>query len=406
MKINLIRLSNSLDPKAPYLKDSENFINDLNNELFDYDIELVNNEKDTQFSIVFIETGGAEQKFLKIYKDLKEPIVLLSDSKNNSLPACFEIKTFLEQKGLKHTILFGDEKDIAGTIEKLSKVITAKAKVKGSKLGVIGKPSDWLIASKVNYQEVYKKFGVKLIDISIDELKEEIDKHQMEKVRHLAVLKSKWKNEDVLNGALNMYSALKRIVKKYNLSGFTLRCFDLIESYKNTACLAFSLLNEEGIVATCEGDVPTLLTMHMVKLACGLPSFQANPSKIDLRNDEGIFSHCTLPLNMCKSYELLTHFESDLGIGVKGTLENKQVTILKIAPDLKNILFLQGNIIENTSFSNYCRTQIKIKFDEGESFELIRIPFGNHVVIVYGNIIGEVLPFLHLFNIISDDLEN
>ena len=75
MKINLIRYSNSLDPNATYLKDSNQFIEDINNELFDDDIELVADADDAIFSIVFIETGGSEQKFIQDVDKLEKPIV-------------------------------------------------------------------------------------------------------------------------------------------------------------------------------------------------------------------------------------------------------------------------------------------------------------------------------------------
>ena len=39
------------------------------------------------------------------------------------------------------------------------------------KLGVIGKPSDWLIASDVDYETAKKVFGVELIDIPIERVK-------------------------------------------------------------------------------------------------------------------------------------------------------------------------------------------------------------------------------------------
>ena len=94
MKINLVRLSNSLDPNATFKKEDDQFIEDLNNELFEEDIELVENDN-SLFSFVFIETGGSEQHFVKIEKDLPRPIIMLSTCKNNSLPACFEIKTYL-----------------------------------------------------------------------------------------------------------------------------------------------------------------------------------------------------------------------------------------------------------------------------------------------------------------------
>ena len=74
MKINLIRYANSMDPNAPYLKDSEQFLEDINNELFEDDLELVEGVEDPIYSIIFIETGGSEQKFIKDVDNLKLPI--------------------------------------------------------------------------------------------------------------------------------------------------------------------------------------------------------------------------------------------------------------------------------------------------------------------------------------------
>lgn len=396
MKINLIRLSNSLDPNASFKKDSDQFIEDINNELFDDDIELVENG-DTSFSIIFIETGGSEQKFIKEVDNLPRPIILLSNCKNNSLPACFEISTYCKSHDIKDIVLFGEERDIAMAIKRLSKVLSAKEHMQKTRLGVIGRPSDWLIASKVDYEEAKKKFGVTLIDITTEELKEEINKGVLKSVPHLKRLKELEKREDVLNGALEIYSGLKRIVEKYQLNGFTLRCFDLIGEYKNTACLAFALLNEEGILAACEGDVPSLLTMLLIKEGLDQPAFQANPSKIDLRNGEILFAHCTLPLNMCKKYELMTHFESGLGIGIRGTLENSEITVTKIGPNLKDFLCISGTIEENLTLPNYCRTQIKVKFENEELFEFLNTSFGNHILISYGNNADDLMGLFHFF---------
>ena len=38
-----------------------------------------------------------------------------------------------------------------------------------AKLGVIGKPSDWLIASDVDYKKVNELFDIELVDIDIKE---------------------------------------------------------------------------------------------------------------------------------------------------------------------------------------------------------------------------------------------
>ena len=397
MKINLIRYSNSLDPNATFLEDSNRFIEDINNELFEDDLELVEGVEDPIYSIVFIETGGSEQKFILDADKLKAPVILLSDCKNNSLPACFEIKTYLDNIKKDCALLFGDENQIANSIKHLSKVMLARYNIEHSTLGVIGKPSDWLIASQVNYQEVKNKFGATLIDISIEELKNEIDKGILNDIPRLEELENKGFDEDVLNGALKIYSGLKRIILKYNLKGFTLRCFDLIEEYKNTACLAYALLNEEGYLAACEGDVPSLLTMLLIKEGTNKPSFQANPSKIDLKESTMILAHCTLPFSMVSQYELMTHFESGLGIGVRGTMEKTHVTIVKIAPNLKDILCVGAEIKDNLTLSNYCRTQALIELGRDELFSFLKESFGNHVLVVYGDVLEDLLTLFNFF---------
>ena len=202
-------------------------------------------------------------------------------------------------------------------------------------------------------------------------------------------------SSEVIKGALEIYSGLKRIINKYNLQGFTLRCFDLLEEYKNTSCLAFALLNEEGIIASCEGDVPALLTMVLVKAVTNSSSFMANPSRIDLKDSNVLFAHCTVPLNMCKKYELMTHFESGLGIGIRGELDLGKVTICKIAPNLKDFLCVNGDIKENLTLNNYCRTQILVNMEREGLFDFIKEIFGNHVIISYGDNLDALITVFH-----------
>ena len=63
-------------------------------------------------------------------------------------------------------------------------------------------------------------------------------------------------DESELKLALRIYSALKALVVKYKLDGLTVRCFDLLSTIHSTSCIALALLNNEGIIAACEGDVP------------------------------------------------------------------------------------------------------------------------------------------------------
>ena len=110
-----------------------------------------------------------------------------------------------------------------------------------------------------------------------------------------------------------------------------------------------------------------------------------------------ILAHCTLPFSMVSQYELMTHFESGLGIGVRGTMEKTHVTIVKIAPNLKDILCVGAEIKDNLTLSNYCRTQALIELGRDELFSFLKESFGNHVLVVYGDVLEDLLTLFNFF---------
>ena len=129
------------------------------------------------FPLIFVKSGGAEEKFKQIFQQVKGPYLLLSRGLHNSLAASLEIASFLKQKKKRVEIIHGDSDYIARRIKELRKIFQVKNRLTSSKLGVIGKPSDWLIASEVDYKKVKDTLGISLIDIEMDELVKEIDQN-------------------------------------------------------------------------------------------------------------------------------------------------------------------------------------------------------------------------------------
>lgn len=402
MKVNLITLMSPLHAKKKELvKETKNFVDEMNTELLDEDIIIQENVKsDALIDAVFVASGGAEASFKRIYKNLSDPFVLFSSNKDNSLAACLEIKTFCQMNKKSCCFLGGGIEAVTTAMKHVCNVVFTHNKVIDTNLGVIGKPSDWLIASKVTKKEVYDNYKINLIDIKMDELYSLIDLHEIDRThRRYKELMSKYKDTDTLNTALYIYTAIKKLIEKYNLKGLTIRCFDLLKKYQNTACLALAMLNEEGVVCACEGDIPSLITMYLIYVMTGRPTFMANPSQINLQELTVTFAHCTVPLNLVDKYELLTHFESDQGIGVKGHLSEGFVSIIKISPKLGNgrDLLISGKILENLSLPGLCRTQIKVGLDENDMYSLIKENYGNHVIITYADIIPDFYPLLNFF---------
>ena len=189
-----------------------------------------------------------------------------------------------------------------------------------------------------------------------------------------------------MTGAERIYEALKDIIAEYQLQGFTLRCFDLLTSVRNTGCLALAKLNAEGYVAGCEGDVPAMLTMMIARSLFGISGFQANPSRINPETGEMLFAHCTIPLDMVERYEYDTHFESGIGVAIRGFMKEGPVTIFKVSADLSRHFIAEGHLVENQSKPDLCRTQQVIRLaDKHQTAYFLTNPIGNHHIILPGH---------------------
>lgn len=333
--------------------------------------------------VFFIRTGGSESWFLKEYEKYPEPYFILAQGERNSLAASLEIVSFLKRQGKRAFLLYGDERKIEEELLLYGKAYEAKEALSKRRYGVIGKPSDWLISSGVDYQKAKDLLGVSLVDVPIEEMYERIDKREsdpslLEKFSPMS------ERKEEVEASLYIHEAIKGVLKEKDLDGFTLRCFALLEEYQNTSCLSFALLNSEGKIAACEGDVPALLSMGILKELLDEPSFMANPARIDIAKKEGTYAHCTCPLSMLSSYALHSHFESNEGIGIKGEFFLKDVTMFKLDASLDRYVIKEGKIVSNLSEGNLCRSQIVVEFGEGID-DLISDPCGNHMLFVYGH---------------------
>lgn len=339
--------------------------------------------------IIYVRTGGTEGLFKERYfadgrLSIPEPVRLLTSGKSNSLAASMEILSFLRRNGLRGEILHGSPEYIAERILHPGQEISGDSLIasvhpgrilEGERLGVVGKPSDWLISSDVDFAKAKEVLGLELVDIPMEVF--------------LAIEKEQ--PATAINGSMRIYAALRSIIVKHGLDGLTLRCFDLLTAVHNTGCMGLALLNSEGFTATCEGDVPAMISMALARKVCGCPGFQANLSQIN--GDDLLFAHCTVPLSMTRSWVYDTHFESGIGVAVHGEIPEGPVTIFKLSPDLDRAFIFEGEIVANDYQQNLCRTQIHVNAP-GAAPYFLTSSIGNHHIIIPGHVAKDIGEFL------------
>lgn len=399
MKIGLYTLTSPLHDEATVNATSASFVSEIESALglgFEFHGSDFSSYGSDDLSLIYVRTGGTEGLFQEIYDRLDGPVLLLTSGKSNSLAASMEILSFLNQKGRTGEIIHGSVDYIAKRIDVLAKVAKAQQKLSGTRLGVIGQPSDWLISSAADTVALSGKLGITLVDIPISELIDEYHKADLSQC-DLSDIAKRFQEfapkglAKYYEGACKIYIALKTIVERYGLSCLTLRCFDLIDTVHNTGCLALALLNAEGIPAGCEGDVPTLVTMAVGNALTGVSGFQANPSRIDPETGEILFAHCTIPFNMVSGYTFNTHFESGIGIAICGDIPTGEATVFKLSGDLKRSFCCEADLLKCQNEANLCRTQavLKLKGSADERTAIcknyfLKSPIGNHHVVFTG----------------------
>ncbi len=393
MIINLITFASLLHKQSSVRSSHEAILNELEKyftvNIVDYKkIDKLTND---DFKIIFIATGGVERLVIQHFEQLPRPAIILADGMQNSLAAALEVSSWLRGRGMKSEILHGELTSVVQRIQVLYTNFQAQRSLNGSRIGVIGTPSAWLVASSVDYLLVKRRWGVEYVDISMDRVYEYYDQISDTQVSALAAAFESQAlgirevtHEDILK-AMRLYIAIRRICEEERLSAVTLSCFRLIERTVTTGCLALALLNDEGILAGCEGDLQSVFTMMAIKAMTGQTGFMANPSMIVSRANEIILAHCTIGTTLTDRYIIRNHFETEAGVGIQGLLPTGDVTILRCGGQCLDEYYLTTGVLsENTNYINMCRTQVRVKLDSSPEY-FLKNPLGNHHILVRGN---------------------
>jgi L-fucose isomerase-like protein len=391
--LRIFTLASPLHDREAVAKSVRTFLDGLNT-----DYELAG----TDFSdcgsglldIICICTGGTENMFCSLLPQILanaqkrqwgvRPFWLIATGEANSLAASMEILSYLRLRGLRGEILHGA---LSERLSLMQRAAQAFARLQGCRVGVIGKPSDWLVASTYD-EAAISRLGITLVQIGIDEL---LDVARTKEPRSLPEEARNGVWEHRAKEALKVEEALDEIVGKYNLQAFTLRCFDLLTALHTTGCWPLSRINSRSVVAGCEGDVPALLSMLLVRQLTGVSGFQANPARIDTLRGQVLLAHCTIPENMVLRTEWDTHFESGIGIGIRGYMKEGPVTLFKMSGDLSRYFVAEGTLLRNTAEPGLCRTQLLIQLDDRAKSEyFLTNPIGNHHIVAPGRIGGQL----------------
>jgi L-fucose isomerase-like protein len=350
---------------------------------------------------LLVATGGSEQVILDWWSDCNgapaaESLSLIAHPGNNSLPAALEVLARLQQDGAHGRIFYLNGPDDTSGLQEISDAVhdtEVRRALQRARIGVVGTPSDWLVASRPDASTIRKSWGPTVVPVEMEEV--------VKTLGTVSNLDLEPRMEALVAGATEiceptttelgdvsrLFLALKKVVADHELDALTVRCFDFVQHQKTTGCFGLAQLTDEGVIAGCEGDLVSTVGQLWTHKLLGVTPWMANPAQLDPARNTLWLAHCTVPRTLVESYRLRSHFESGLGVGIQGALPSGPVTLLRIGGIKMDRLWLaEGDILRSGDAENLCRTQAEIKLTRGGTVaDLLRAPLGNHLVLVFGH---------------------
>jgi len=332
---------------------------------------------DQQPDIILFMSGGSERKAISMIQP-GHPVLLLSIKGNNAYPAATEVMAWAVNNGCFAVLSDATEASETGLIVRWCQTVRVWNSLRGRRAGLIGSVSDWLVASDVPDERLFSLFGVTLEKIPWNSLQDystyEPDSALLNRFNR--------DNPAGLVEAAKVLTLLRKLVEKYRLNAIAVECFSLVQQRMVTACLALAQLNNEGVVAACEGDLASMAGMMLLEAATGSVPWLANTT--GTTNNRLILSHCTIAFDLVSDIKLATHFETDLSLAVNGTIIAFDVTVFRFSDTLDRAFIGEGKVTGHPVLNDACRTQVEIELSL-QSLVLLRTqPLGNHLLMAQG----------------------
>jgi len=248
-------------------------------------------------------------------------------------------------------------------IDRAVGLLRAPAWLKQTRIIAWGSPLG--TASACSAEQIKKRLGAELISVSNDRVQQmmkaidpkaaeaEAEEYWISQAK--AIVEPK--RPEIIESA-RLFLALKELMIQEKAQAVTSsHCMG-----NPRGLLAFSKLNDLGLVGACEGDMDSTLTMLMFAYAFRVPGFITDPV-IDKAKNAMVHFHCTSATKMDGSKGKRLPFtirnQTDSKGGVALEVENRvgqPVTCAKLV-NLDTLLFTPGKILETSTSPLACRTQ-------------------------------------------------
>lgn len=393
-------------------------VNCSNVEVVMHDLETVRkaaevlSKVETDVLLICIATWSEDHHLLDLLSYIDKPVILRAFPAfdTGSLCCAHQIGAVFTDIGKTYEFVYGEPGD-QKCAEKTKSIATAYALINCMskvRVGAIGGRVKGM--TEIAYDEfaIKKKLGARVVNIDEKEMTEKVLAMTDEEAEELLASKHReLKPCKVLSSMSSMlesmkyYHALKSLVEEYALEALAVKCYT---TYMGKVCLGYSLLAEEGIVGSCEGDVTSALTMKILYELSEKPINNTDLLYLDEKKNTILFSHCgSSGFSIAEGdIELAPVRLAETGVCTRFLMKTGKVTVVNICghgEQLRMAVMVGEAIPCGMEFPG---NPMVVRFEkdvEQINEEIMANGIGHHWMIGYGDYSAELKNFCRIQNI-------
>jgi len=265
-------------------------------------------------------------------------------------------------------------------------------------IGIIGYRAKGFFNLDIDELDLYKELGLLIdhfelnsiynIDVATDKVKERIE--QIKKIFDVSTI-----SEQQLSKVAELTSKFNEFMEHNQLDALAIRCWpEFASDFGIAPCAAMSILQAEGRILTCEGDILGSLSMAAHSAIGAESPYLADFSQVDFKENFALLWHCGVaPCNLWDgkcNRSLEPYFAGGKGVTADFVMRSGQISILRIdyAPGEYRLFLQKGNVIPmekelkgtyaKAVFEDHIRDVLKKIIDNG---------IAHHISVVYDDYI-------------------
>jgi len=265
-------------------------------------------------------------------------------------------------------------------------------------VGIVGYRAHGFFNLDVDELDLYKQLGIlidhyelaEVFNFKISDEKVQERKKQIKEIYDVSGVS----NEQVELVA-KLTVKFDEFIKANNLTSIAIRCWpEFAANFGISPCAAMSILQSEGKILTCEGDLLGSLSMLAHKAVGAETPFLADFSQVNFEEDFALLWHCGVAA--CNLWDgkcirsLDTYFAGGKGVTADFVMKPGGFSLLRIdyAPGEYRLFIQQGNGLPMKK--ELKGTYLKTRFNENIQKildKIIQNGIAHHVSVVYGDFI-------------------